>query len=104
MLYECNTDGFLLWIVRQSSSTTTVFTYGFTIRSGEPYYTERIGPSTISAQLIFKNSTFISSILTITNVTSLRGDIIIQCNEEMESLQNGMLYTDNNGVFYITED
>ncbi len=99
MLYECITDGFLLWTVRDISSTTTIFTFSYTIRSGTANYTKGIGPSTISAQLIFRNSSFVSSVLTITNVTSLRGDIMIECDQEIESLQESMLYTDNNGGF-----
>ncbi len=70
VLYECITNGFLSWTIRQSSSTTNLFTYGYTTSSGTANYTKGIAPSTISAQLIFRNSTFISSVLTITNVTS----------------------------------
>ncbi len=102
VLYECIVaDGFLLWTVRQSSSTTYLFTYSYTIHSGTANYTKGLGPSTISAQLIFRNSTFISSILTITNVTSLRGDVIIECNQEMESLHENILNTDFLGRIYL---
>ncbi len=101
VLYECITDGFLLWTIRQSSSSTSLFNYVYTTRSGTALYTERIGSSTISSQLIFKNSTFLSLLLTVTNVTSLRDDIMIQCNEEMESLWGSMLYTDISGRIYL---
>ncbi len=102
VLYECITDGFLLWTVRQSSSTTSLFTHSYTTHSGTANYTKRIGSSTISSQLIFRNSTFLSSLLTVTNVTSLRDDIMIECNEEMENLRGSMLYTDISGMIYLS--
>ncbi len=103
MLYECIEDqnGILQWDVTQSSSTTSLFTYSYSRFGGTANYTKRRGSSTISVQLIFKNSTFLSSVLTITNVTSLR-DYMIECNGEMESLLDSyMLYTGVSGTMYI---
>ncbi len=101
VLYECiPADRYLLWTVSQSSAAS-LFTYSYTTLSGIANYTKRIGPSTISAHLIFRNSTCISSVLTITNVTSLRGDIIIECNEEMESLHESILNTEFLGRIYL---
>ncbi len=103
VLYECIDDqeGILQWDVTQSSSTTSLFTYSYSRFGGTANYTKRIGSSTISVQLIFKNSTFLSSVLTFTNATSLR-DCIIACNGEVESLLNSYsLYTGVSGTMYI---
>ncbi len=103
MLYECIDDQnyILQWDVTQSSSTTSLFTYSYSRLIGTANYTKRIGSSSISAQLIFRNSTFLSSVLTITNVTSLRY-YMIECNGEMESLLDSyMLYTYNSGDYTI---
>ncbi len=102
VLYECIDDeGIVQWDVTQSSSTTSLFTYSYSRFGGTANYTKRIGSSSISAQLIFRNSTILSSVLTITNVTRLR-DYMIQCNGEMESLLDiYMLYTGVSGTMYI---
>ncbi len=100
VIYECIVDDFLQWDVRHTSSSTNIFTYSYTQRSGTDSYTKRIGSSTISAQLIFRNSTILSSVLTITNVTSL-GDQIITCNGEVENLLDSLVYTYNTGGFVL---
>ncbi len=103
VLYECidDQDGILQWDVTQSSSTTSLFTYSYSRLGGTSNYTKRIGSSTISVQLIFKNSTFLSSVLTFTNATSLT-DCIIECNGEVESLLDSyMLYTGISGTMYL---
>ncbi len=102
VLYECieDQDLFLTWDVRQSSSSTSsmLFTRSYSRLGSTANYTETTGSSTFSVQLIFMNSTFISSVLTITNVTSLR-ESSIMCNGEMENLADSILYSENSGGF-----
>ncbi len=102
MLYECIADQvrILQWDVTQSSSTTTSFTYTYSAFSNTANFTDRIGSSTITAQLIFVNSTIISSVLTVTKVASLR-NYTITCNGEIESLSDSIVYSDNSGEFIL---
>ena len=66
-------------------------------------YTKRIGSSTISVQLIYRNFTFISSVMTITNATNLR-DFVIECNGEIESLRDSIQYTGISGRINFCSD
>ncbi len=101
VLYECIDDeGIVQWDVTQSSSTTSLFTYSYSRFGGTANYTKRIGSSSISAQLIFRNSTILSSILTITNVTSLR-DSIITCNKKLKVYLTDISLQGVSGTMYI---
>ncbi len=102
VVYECIADGFLQWDVSHISSSTNIFTYSYTHHSSTDSFAKRIGSSTISAQLIFRNSTILSSVLTITNVTSL-GDQVITCNGEVENLLDSLVYTYNSGGFVLND-
>ncbi len=103
VLYECIDDqnGFLQWNVRENLSSVNLFSYGYTVYSGRTNHTKSIGSSIISAQLIYRNSTFLSSVLTITNIRSLRGDIMIEGTEEIKSLPDSILYTDISGMILV---
>ncbi len=95
VMYECieDQDRLLTWDVRQSSSSAiSTFTASYGVICSTANYTKTIGSSTISVQLIYRNSTFISSVMTITNATNLR-DFIIECNGEIESLRDSIQYT-----------
>ncbi len=107
MVYEWieNQEGFLTWDVRQSSSSaisTFTASYGGVIGS-TANYTKRIGSSTISVQLIYRNSTFISSVMTIINATNLR-DYTIECNGEIETLRDRIQYTSVSGRINFCSD
>ncbi len=85
--YSCVDDQDGLIIVDISSNTETAFTASYSYYSSRNSYTDNIQTSLIRIEIVYKNQTYISSVITITNVMNL-DSYSLTCNEETLSLNN----------------
>ena len=96
VLYSCSDDLVGLIIVDISRNSETEFTASYSYLSTTEPFTDNIQTSLIRIEIVFKNQTYISSIITITNVMNL-DSYFLTCNEETLSLNNSLTsYSEGN--------
>ena len=87
--YSCAEEQDGLILVDISSNSETGFTASYSYRSTTSSFTDNIQSSLISIEVLYKNNTYISSIITITNVRNLKS-YLLTCNDETLSLNNSV--------------
>ncbi len=96
VLYSCSDDLVGLIIVDISRNSETEFTASYSYLSTTEPFTDNIQTSLSRIEIVFKNLTYISSIITITNVMNL-DSYFLTCNEETLSLNNSLTsYSEGN--------
>ncbi len=87
--YSCVEEQGGLIIVDISSHSGTGFTASFSRLSTRNSSSDNIQSSLIRMEILHKNHTYISSIITITNVMNLKS-YLLTCNDETLSLNNSV--------------